>query len=51
MAEFFAMDGYAVFVWGSYGATVLGVVGLIGLALNRRKSAEARLRRLQGEKD
>lgn len=51
MAEFFAMDGYAVFVWGSYGATLAGMVGLIGLALSRRKSAEARLQRLQAEEE
>lgn len=47
MSAFFAMDGYAAFVWPAYALTFLGVAGLIGLALKRRKDAEARLKRLE----
>lgn len=47
MSAFFAMDGYAVFVWPAYGLTLLGMVGLIGLAVRRRKAAETRLKRLE----
>lgn len=47
IAEFFAMDGYAVYVWVSYGLSFLGVAGLIGLALQRRVRATERLARLE----
>lgn len=29
MAEFFAMGGYAAFVWPAYGATALVMAGLV----------------------
>jgi heme exporter protein D len=43
MMEFFAMGGYAGYVWGSYGATALLVaVEIFGvLARRRRACAEA----------
>lgn len=47
IAEFFAMDGYAVYVWVSYGLSFLGVAGLIGLAWQRRVRATERLARLE----
>ena len=49
MSGFFAMDGYAAFVWPAYALTFLGVGGLIALAVKRRKDAEARLRRLEAD--
>jgi heme exporter protein CcmD len=49
MSAFFAMDGYAAFVWPAYALTFAGVAGLIGLAITRRKQAEARLKHLEAE--
>ena len=49
MSAFFAMDGYAAFVWPAYALTLVGVAGLIGLAVKRRKAAEARLKRLEAK--
>ncbi len=45
MSEFFAMGGYAFYVWGSYGVTALVIVIEIAALRGRRKSAleEARL--------
>lgn len=38
-AEFFAMGGYASYVWGSFGLTLIGLAWeLSGLALRRRKA-------------
>jgi len=39
--DFWAMGGYAPFVWGSYGVTVLAIVVEIGLVRQRRRSARA----------
>lgn len=45
--EFFAMNGYAFYVWGSYGVTLL-VFGIeILLVRNRRKQALRELRLMQ----
>ena len=45
MSEFFAMGGYAFYVWGSYGVAALVVVVEILSARSRRRTvlAEARL--------
>ena len=50
MAEFFAMDGYAVWVWASYGLTLAGVGLLIWRAVAARRAAQQRLERLQEER-
>jgi heme exporter protein CcmD len=47
LTDFFAMDGYAVYVWVSYGLSVLGSAGLIWLTVSRRQAAAARLKRLE----
>ena len=47
LADFLAMDGYAVYVWVSYGLSFLGSVLLVGLTVSRRRAAEARLKRLE----
>ena len=48
MGEFFAMGGYALYVWGSYGMTiVLVVLELISLRA-RRDRAMDELRRTRG---
>jgi heme exporter protein D len=45
MNEFFAMGGYAFYVWGSYGITVLIIVAELLALRSRRRAAldEARL--------
>jgi heme exporter protein D len=51
-SEFWAMDGYASFVWGSYGVTVAALALEVWLARNRRRRALAqaeRTRRRGGE--
>ena len=40
MSEFFAMGGYALYVWGSYGVTV--VLLAIEIVLLTRRSREAK---------
>ncbi len=50
MAEFFAMDGYAVWVWTSYALTFAGVGVLIGRAVAARRAAKRRLDQLQEER-
>jgi len=45
VSEFFAMDGYAAFIWPAYGLTALGVFGLVALVLSERRAANARLAR------
>ena len=48
MSEFFAMGGYALYVWGSYGMTiVLVVVELISLRARRNRAMDE-LRRARG---
>lgn len=47
MSAFLAMDGYAAFVWSSYGLTAMGVGALIVWAVGARRAAAARLARLQ----
>jgi heme exporter protein D len=47
LGEFFAMNGYAFYVWGSYGVTLL-VFGIeILLVRNRRKQTLRELRLMQ----
>lgn len=37
--EFFAMGGYGLYVWGSYGVSALAVaVELLGLAARRKRA-------------
>jgi len=45
MSEFFAMGGYAFYVWGSFGATALVIAAeLLSLRARRRRALdEARL--------
>lgn len=42
--EFFAMKGYALYVWGSYGAALLVLVVEIILVRHRRKTTLQHLR-------
>lgn len=49
MNEFFAMGGYAPYVWSAWGASALAIVALIVFALLERAGADARLRELEGD--
>jgi len=40
MSQFFAMGGYALYVWGSYGVTVLLLAIEIFLLLRRSREAK-----------
>lgn len=42
--EFFAMNGYALYVWGSYGMVLLIFVVEIAMVLHRKKLALQQLR-------
>jgi heme exporter protein D len=44
MTEFFAMGGYAFYVWGSFGATAVIIVAEV-LAVRARRRAAADLAR------
>ena len=44
---FWAMGGYGLYVWGSFGMTVVCVVGEIWLLRRHRRLTLAILRRLQ----
>ncbi len=43
--DFLAMGGYAGYVWGSFGATALMLIGEPLLLARRRRTLTARLRR------
>jgi heme exporter protein D len=43
MSEFFAMGGYAFYVWGSYGVTLGLIVVELVLLVRRRRGILARL--------
>lgn len=45
MSEFFAMGGYGLFVWGSYGVTTLCMVVEVVLLLRRKRTLLQRLGR------
>ena len=44
MTEFFAMGGYAWYVWMSYGAVALAVIGEVAAVRARRRRAFEELR-------
>jgi heme exporter protein D len=48
-ADFFAMNGYAFYVWGSYGVAVFVLGVEIMLVRNRRKNALRELRLMRDE--
>lgn len=47
MSEFFAMGGYAPYVWGSYGLALLVLVLLLVVSLVSLRRTEATLRTLE----
>ncbi len=50
MTDFWAMGGYAVFVWTSYGLAAVTLGGLIGVTLWQRRRARARWNSLKEAK-
>ena len=38
-SEFFSMGGYGVYVWGSYGMTLICIVGELFFLRNRRRTS------------
>ena len=51
MASFFAMGGYAVFVWPAYVITLLVLVTTIVLSLQAHARARNAVRRLEAEEE
>jgi heme exporter protein D len=47
MTQFFAMGGYAVFVWPSYALSVFALVGLSVWALREHAATRATLKRME----
>ena len=47
MAEFFAMGGYAVYVWGSYGVTALLMITEVVLLVRRKRTIQRRVSRIR----
>lgn len=49
MAEFFAMGGYAAYVWPAYLATILALGAAIVMSLRAHAKARENVRRLELE--
>lgn len=49
MTGFFAMGGYAAFVWPAWGISAAALAGLVVFALLERRAARERLRRLEDD--
>ena len=47
MEAYFAMGGYAAFIWPSYGLTVLALIGILWTSLAGLRAAERRAAALE----
>lgn len=47
MAHFLAMGGYAGFVWPAYGASLIGIAGILFVTLRDYGRAKRRLKQLE----
>ncbi|MEQ9812416.1 MAG: heme exporter protein CcmD [Azospirillaceae bacterium] len=47
MSEFFAMGGYAPYVWGAYGLALVLIVALAVVSWRRLRAAEKTLKTLE----
>lgn len=47
MTDYFAMGGYAAYVWPSYGLTAVVMIGLLIMSLRELKDNEATLKALE----
>jgi heme exporter protein D len=50
MSDFFAMGGYAAFVWPAYAITLVGLGGAIVLTWRAYRAAERSLAALESDK-
>ncbi|HXI87663.1 MAG TPA: heme exporter protein CcmD [Parvularculaceae bacterium] len=50
MQQFFAMGGYAAFVWPAYGLSVIGLVGLALFIWRRGKTLREKLAKLEASR-
>jgi len=50
MSGFFAMGGYAAFIWPAYGISALAVLGMIWQSIAAWRAARKRLDALEREK-
>ena len=50
MTEFFAMGGYAAYVWPAYALAALVMVGLLVASLRGLREREATLKALEGSR-
>lgn len=50
MSEFFAMGGYAVFVWSAYAVATIVLSGLLGLSLKSMREREALVEILRNQR-
>lgn len=50
MVEFFAMGGYAAYVWPAYAAAALVMIGILVATLKELRSREATLKALEGSR-
>ena len=51
LMEFFRMDGYAIYVWPSYGLTTVVLAGLLAASLRALRANEAALEALTESTD
>ena len=51
MSEFFNMGGYAFYVWASYGATALMLLGLFVSSVLKSQKTKKQLMRLEQDHD
>jgi len=50
MTEFFAMGGYAAFIWPAYAVTAVLLCGLLGLSLKSMREREALVESLRSSR-
>lgn len=50
MADFFAMGGYAAYVWPAYALAALVMVGILVASIRELRSREATLKALEGSR-
>jgi heme exporter protein D len=50
MTHFFAMGGYAFYVWSAYGASLIGVGGILWATLRDNTRAKRRLAALESDR-
>jgi heme exporter protein CcmD len=48
--SFWAMGGYAQFIWPAYGVSALGLIAAVAWTLGAYKAAKARLKALEEKK-